>query len=145
MAANNHYNLSALRLYEQISPRFSHLPPFVLGATSSAHNVFFGRENGREVAVKPFRKGNVSERAEHEERMYQIVRELGFRTLRRVMVKKHPSDEIAYLLTEYEPRLISLASLVNSDPGFAGSQIVKATVRQAAATLGTLHRHGISH
>ncbi|MBI2589031.1 hypothetical protein HYW35_02410 [Candidatus Saccharibacteria bacterium] len=125
--------------YAALNPQFTPLPGLALGATDSAHGVFFGRENGRDVAVKPYVNGDDPHgKAEHERRMYDITAGLGFLTLKPVKVI-FDGTRHAYLVTEHDPNLVSLLSVSPGSQGYFG------LIRGAAATLGRFHSAGMIH
>lgn len=125
--------------FAQLGGPFSHLPGLELGATNSAHEVFFGRYGKEVVAVKPYVGDNAPGRARHEQLMLQLIRAAGFLSLQPVKVLVGKGERDAFLLTKYVPNLTSMAAVVQSR-GDAGK-----LVHRTAKTIAELHREGISH
>ncbi|MDQ2973654.1 MAG: lipopolysaccharide kinase InaA family protein [bacterium] len=122
---------------------FTHMPGLNLGATDSAHQVFFGRYGDRVVAVKPFNNKNgklPAEKAEHEMFMLKTIRGLGFLTLNPLRVKEDRAGTMAFLLTDYVPDLVSMSAIAQSR-----NPAVPEQLRRTAKTLAKLHSEGISH
>jgi len=117
-----------------------------LGATDSAHEVFFAHDAKRTVAVKPYKQSKKHEeispvaRAEHEFEMLKRIRDLGFTTLSPVKIDQTRDGTIAYLLTDYVPNLRTMSSIVQQR-----SQVVPSLLKRTAETLGALHSYGYSH
>jgi hypothetical protein len=121
------------------------------GNAHSGHNVVFGRLKGFDVAVKPFEgaDGRTLEsrrnKAEHEMRMYKLLQELGYLTLK----PKEVIDEhgIAYLITFYTPNLITGTSfdltrpLEDTTRGKSNLDVVT----EIMSETGKLHSDEITH
>jgi len=136
----NHNGSNACEIFFHLDKRFSHKPGLELGATDSAHEVFFGRRGSDDVAVKPYRGEDSLKKARHESRMLSIIRRAGFLSLEPLTVIADRSERNAFLLTRYVPNLTSMAAVVaqqRRDP--------KELIRQTAVTLAQLHGKGISH
>lgn len=131
--------LEAQQLFFGLKPQFSHMPGLVLGATDSAHQVFFGRDGNNVVAVKPYRGKDAADRAEYEMTMLREVAALGFLTLKPVRVEDTKTGLVAFLLTEYVPNLTTMSAVAQRRIG------APLQLRRTAETLGQLHAAGISH
>jgi hypothetical protein len=121
------------------------------GNAHSGHNVVFGVLEGLDVAVKPFEgaDGRTLEsrrnKAEHEMRMYELVRKLGYLTLK----PKEVIDEhgIAYLISFYTPNLITGTSfdltrpLADSSRGKSNIEVVT----EIMSETGKLHSDEVTH
>jgi hypothetical protein len=116
------------------------MPWLSLGATDSAHQVFFAANGKGPVAVKAYTGDKAVARAEHEKRMLHIIKGLGFLTLSPVGIEVNRDGGAAFLLTKYVPNLRSMSSVVQDRSGEVQKQ-----VQRTAATLGALHGLGVSH
>lgn len=119
---------------------FTPMPGLGLGATDSAHGVFFGRLKNDRVAVKHYGGENAVGRAEHEATVLEFIANLGFLTLSPLRVIGFNDDVDAYLITEYEEDLTTMSAIVQRRNEFTSSQ-----VKRTAETLGELHAQGVTH
>jgi len=109
-----------------------------IAASHSAHGVLFGRFDGEEVAAKPFVGKRSAERAKHEERMFGLVRSLGFYTLEPIMVV--PDKKLSVLLTRYVHGLRAGNTLsIEEPPSTELGGRVTTGVRNMASTLAMMH------
>ena len=122
------------------TPNAVPLPGLKLGATDSAHNVFFGRKGHRTVAIKPYSGRNPESSAKHERQMLEIIRCAGFATLTPIEVQVGKDGVFSYLLTQHESGLTTVSTIVQ-DRGVN----VDATLQETARTLARAHSAGISH
>jgi hypothetical protein len=72
--------------FKQRYPSFTPLPGLGLGATDSAHGVFFGRVKNDRVAVKHYSGDKAVEKAEHETAMLERVKLVGFTAVKPLAV-----------------------------------------------------------
>lgn len=118
---------------------YTHMPGLELGATDSAHQVFFGRDKNNVVAIKPYIGPQSTERASHEEKMLRTIKDLGFLTLEPVCIITTRNGDVAYLLTKYMPNLTTMSSIVQKQTPQV-SRLLQAT----SSTLGAVHAEGVS-
>lgn len=144
--------LSPLESFMKIRPEFDYVPGLALGATDSAHEVFFGTDGDYTVGVKAFvdseSKGSSSklspmDRAEHEKEMLDVVRKLGFYTLKPLRILETGRGDMAFLLTQYEPNLTTMSTVVQNSTIPESSRVKK--LKSTSKTLAELHILGISH
>lgn len=146
MSRNN--EMSPQDAFFNLNPAFRHMPGLALGATDSAHQVFFGRAGERVVAVKPFTRtsshGDLTPRAraEHEQAMLEKVGTIGLLTLRPHKVIDNKDGSVAYLLTNYEPDLTTMSAVVQKGKDNFSTRVL---LQRTAETLAELHSNGISH
>lgn len=125
-----------------LNPSFNHMPGLTLGATDSAHQVFFGRDGSRLVAVKPYTGESPKQKAKHEYDMLKKIDSIGFLTLNPVKIVSAKDGSVAYLLTDYTPNLTTMSSLVQKS---RNNQFTPLLLGRTAETLARLHTSGISH
>lgn len=144
--------LSPLESFINIRPEFDYLPGLALGATDSAHEVFFGNDGDTRVGVKAFidnesRGGgnrlSPLDRAEHEMEMLKIVKKLGFYTLKPLRILETSRGDMAFLLTRYEPNLTTMSTIVQNNSMPEQSRIKRLV--NTSKTLAELHALGLSH
>jgi len=140
MSKNNQNGFDPVKSFLQTRPNYEIKPWLSLGATDSAHQVFFAANGNGTVAVKAYNGDRAQVRAEHEERMLHIIRDLGFLTLTPLGIETNTDTSTAFLLTRYIPDLRSMSSIVQDKRGDVRKQ-----VQRTAATLGELHAKGTSH
>jgi Ser/Thr protein kinase RdoA (MazF antagonist) len=121
-------------------PNYRELPWLTLGATDSAHKVFFVSNGNGPLAVKAYVGEKARARATHEKNMLNLIREAGFLTLTPTGVQENRDGSAAFLLTQYVPDLSSMSSVVQNR-----SHDVAQQVRRTAATLGGYNGLGLSH
>lgn len=145
--------LTPLQAFIKLRPEFDHLPGLALGATDSAHEVFFGIDGEQKVGVKAFidnegrtssNRMSPSDRAEHEKEMLERVRKLGFYTLKPLRVVESARGNMAFLVTSYEPNLTTMSTVVQDSSEAREKSRTKRLI-STARTLGELHIFGISH
>lgn len=143
MSKNSNPKNTGSRAEIEFSSRFDSFTPMPglgLGATDSAHGVFFGRLKNDRVAVKHYSGDNAVEKAKHEASMLELVAKLGFLTLSPLRVVGFKNDVDAYLITEYQEDLTTMSAIVQRRNEFTSSQ-----VKRTAETLGALHAQGVTH
>ncbi len=118
---------------------FVPLPGHQLGATDSAHGVFFGRAGKHTVAIKPFSGEDALASAEHEYGMLETVRNLGFQTLKPMRVV-NTANALAFLLTEYQENLTTLSTVLPRD-----NHSTTKLLQTASKHLGEIHAAHVTH
>ena len=145
--------LTPLNAFERLRPDFIVSPWLALGATDSAHEVFFGTDGDKTVGVKTF-LGNDSrgsanklspfDRAEHEMDMLKSIRRLGFYTLTPIRIIETNKGNMAFLMTAYEPNLTTMSTVVQ-DSSEARTKSCAKRLISTSKILGELHALGVSH
>lgn len=144
--------ITALQAFMKVRPEFEYIPGLALGATDSAHEVFFGNDGDNTVGVKAFidketrssaNKWSPADRAEHEKNMLERVKKLGFYTLKPLRIVETTRGDMAFLLTQYEPNLTTMSAVVQSSAIPESSRAKK--LKSTAKTLGELHVLGVTH
>lgn len=145
--------LSPMQAFMRLRPEFIVSPGLSLGATDSAHEVFFGNDGDVTVGVKAFtgadykssgNKMSPYDRAEHEMEMLLTIKKLGFYTLKPLRIVETHKGDMAFLITNYEQNLTTMSTVVqDSSEARAKSRVRR--LNKTAKTLGELHTLGISH
>lgn len=123
-------------------------PELRKGSTDSAHGVVFGHhEQYGDVAAKTFAGLHASERARNEEDMMKAISDMGFISLKPIVVVE--SEDLtmrAVLLTEYEEGLDSLNTFsLDAAPSTPEGAAIEGAVSNIAYELGALHGQNVSH
>jgi RIO-like serine/threonine protein kinase len=132
-------------LVEVMQAPFQEEDGYRLGVTDSAKEVFFGKSEGRLIAVKPFCELTVRDRAEHEASMMNTAQKKGFHVLSNPRV--YDGGMATYLVTDYVANLSPMNNTGwdQSEKPDLYEHEISPLLRKMGSFIGDVHGNGISH